>query len=111
MWIDRNVYENLMLDNAKLREESRVLNQQNQTLRSSLEWFMVRVTQLEKERAVLVQNYMGVKIETPDYRPAPSPREVPLDIPSLIGAMGFNDMGDDEARRLGIDFPDAAPTR
>lgn len=105
MWIDRNTYDDLRLDNAKLREESRVLNQQNTAIRSTLEWLTVRVTQLEKERAALVYNYMGVKIETPDISPAPSVPEVPMDLPAVLGASGlFSDVGDAEARRLGLDW-------
>lgn len=103
MWIDRKVYENLMLDNAKLREESRVLNNMNQQQESTIRWFMVRTTQLEKERAQLIFNYMGVKVETPEYAPAPrvqSAAEIMSQVPS------FEDVGDTEAARLGVGWND-----
>ena len=104
MWISRKVYENLLLDNAKLREESRVLNGQNHTLTTSMEWFMVRTTQLERERAVILNHYMDVKIEVPNYQPVPTPRDrdEPKNIPEMLGTMGFADVGDAEAKRLGI---------
>lgn len=102
MWISRKVYENLVLDNAKLREESRVLNGQNHTFSTSLEWFMVRTTQLERERAVILNHYMDVKIEVPNYQPAAIERDAPQSIPDMLGTMGFADVGDAEAKRLGI---------
>lgn len=108
MIISRVAYNDMLAELAKLREESRVLNQQNVTLRSTVEWFMVRTTQLEKERAILVDHYMGVKLETPQYVPprlGPDPvREVPVDIPEMLGSVNFGDMGNDAARAHGLDW-------
>ena len=111
MWVDRKTYTEIGLELAKVREEARVLNDQNRTLRTSLEWLMVRVTQLEKERAALVYNYMGVKVEVPDIQPSrpavrSTPHEVPLAVPATLGFAGFQDMGDEEAARHGIGWDD-----
>lgn len=107
MWIDRKVYENLLLDNAKLREESRVLNDRVTAQQAALEWFMIRVTQLEKERAALVHNYMGVKLETPDFRPRVVAQNLPENIPDTIGSMSFADIGDEAAKRLGLGWDES----
>lgn len=110
MWISRKHYNDLLTANAGLSAQARTLADQNTTLRTSMEWFMVRTTQLEKERALLVQNYMGVTLETPDYRPQPTKaanqKVIDQDIPSLISAMSFADMGDAEASRQGIAWDD-----
>lgn len=111
MWIDRKVYEAMLLDNAKLREESRILNQQNQSLHAGLEWFMVRTTVLEKNNALLINNYMGIKLETPDYRSTPMQvaAPVPTNIPLTLGMPNnmFADMGDAEAKRNGVGWDPA----
>lgn len=107
MWIDRKAYEDSRLELATAKEEARVLFEQNRAMRSTLEWFMVRVTQIEKERAILTEHYMGIKLETPDFRRGAPVAEVPQNIPDMLGSMGFNDMGDEAAHRLGLDW-DAA---
>lgn len=104
MWIDRKVYEHQIAELAALRAQNATLKEQNVGLRGSNEWFMVRTTQLEKERALLTEHYMGVKLEYPDYRPAPTKQaaEVPLNIPAMLGSpQMFQDIGEGE-------FPDAA---
>jgi hypothetical protein len=102
MWVDRKTYETLLLDNAKLREESRVLNQTNHQQETTISWFMVRVTQLEKERAQLLFNYTGVKVETPEYQPAPR-----SSAESLNPTPSFDDIGDAEATKLGVGWDSA----
>lgn len=98
MWIDRKVYTNLGLDNAKLRTECRVLAEQNRVFQSTLGWLSVRVTQLEKERAALLHTYMGIKVDVPEISIVPTVKEGhPLNqVPH------FGDVGDAEAARLGI---------
>lgn len=102
MWLDRKVYESLLLDNAKLREESRVLNNANHAQQTTIDWFRVRITQLERERAQLLFNYTGVKVEVPEITKAPqSVEEI------LGGSVSFADLGDAEAKKQGVDW-DAA---
>lgn len=102
MWIDRTTYENLTLDNAKLREESRVLNQTNYASQTTLDWFRVRVSQLERERAQLLHHFMGLKIEVPEIvqRPQSSAE-------ALNPSMSFEDVGDTKARELGVGWDTA----
>lgn len=122
MWVDRREYEALRSDRDKCWSEARVLAEQNHVLQTTVNWLCTRTTQLEKERAALVFNYMGVKVETPEYAPAPASRraavamtttaEVPLDIPGVLGQSGmFNDIGDTEAKRLGIGWDEQGAVR
>ncbi len=104
MWISRTHYEDTRLDAMRHSTEAAVLAQQNIALRTTIEWLCMRLTQVEKERGLLVRNYMGITIETPDIRPAPVAREVPTDIPSMLGAALFSDVGDNQARAMGIDW-------
>lgn len=96
MWISRKSYDDLRAEWIKNHEEARVLNQQNTALMTTLDWLRVRVTQLEMERAQLLLNYTGVRIPTPVItRPA-------ADANPMNQLPNFNDIGDDEAAKLGI---------
>jgi hypothetical protein len=98
MWVDRKTYDDQRLDNAKAQTEARVLSEQNRALQVTLDWFRVRITQLEMERAQLLFNYTGVKVPTPTIQRAPEG-----DIARALQAVqGFQDIGDDAAQRLGI---------
>ena len=99
MWCDRKVYDDLRLDTAKRGAECQVLQQQNTTLTTTLDWLRVRVTQLEQERAQLLFNYTGVKVPTPriEYEHAAEAAHPPH----------FRDVGDVEAARLGISWDEA----
>jgi hypothetical protein len=96
MIISRTTYDHMREDTIKAQVEARVLSEQNRALQTTIDWLRVRVNQVEKERAQLLFNYTGVKIETPSIEAAP-PSGHPLNqVPH------FNDVGDKEAARLGI---------
>lgn len=99
MWIDRQTYERVRLDHEKSNTEARVLSEQNRALQVTLDWFRVRITQLELERAQLLFNYTGVKVPTPQIDVAP-----PADQAShpFHAVPSFNDMGDVDAAKYGV---------
>jgi hypothetical protein len=105
MWISRKTYDDLRLDAAKCNavctEQARTIA----TLQATLDWFRVRITQLEIERAQLLFNYTGVKVPTPEIQRAPDPGQ------QLHALPHFNDVGDDEAKRLGIGWNDDGTVR
>lgn len=101
MWISRKEYDALRLDNVKLREESSVLNRTQAAFQATFDWMRVRVTQLELERNQLISKYMGVEMPTPVIHQTASPRDNPMgQLPT------FQDVGDDEARKLGVNWHD-----
>lgn len=97
MWIDRKVYDVLRLDYTKANEECKALAGSNHSLQTTLDWLMVRVTQLERERQQLLLQYTGVKVEIPVITRQPIDASVPID-----ALPNFDDMGDDQAKKLGI---------
>jgi hypothetical protein len=107
MWIDRKTYDDMRLDNAKAQTEARVLSEQNRALQVTIDWFRVRISQLEMERAQMLYNYTGVKITTPTIERAPE-----SDVAKALQAVqGFQDIGDQEAARLGIGWNDDGTLR
>ena len=99
MWINRKVYDRIVLDSEKRNAVCIEQARQVATLTATLDWLRVRVSQLEIERAQLIYNYMGVKVPTPsiEMERTPSPSASALNtLPS------FEDIGDEEAARLGI---------
>lgn len=100
MWIDRKTYDDLRLDAAEARAKLAGMETAVASLTATMDWMRVRQTQLEHERAVLIQNFMGVTIKVPSIELAQPPR-MPGDHP-LNGSISFEDVGDEEAMRLGI---------
>jgi len=69
---------------------------------ASIDWFIVRITQLEKERAQLLFNYTGVKIEVPEIAKAPEPNRDKSLRDLLASTPNFEDLGDEMASKLGV---------
>ena len=99
MWCDRKVYDDLRLDVAKRQAECQVLQQQNATLVTTLDWLRVRVTQLEMERAQMLWRYTGVKVPVPEIVKTDGVASNPM-----AQTPNFNDIGDTEAAKLGISW-------
>lgn len=100
MWINRAAYTETMMRNAHYIGENKTLAEQLVSQKVTMDWLMVRLTQLEHERAQLIFNYMGVKITTPQFEPerAPIGGEAISDIPS------FDDVGDEKAKEMGLNW-------
>lgn len=95
MWIDRKRYEQLLAIEA----EHRAVRDANKTLEVNLNWARLRINQLEQERALLTYHYMGVKLPVPQIESAE--RNEPKNFNEVVS---FDDVGDAEAARLGIEF-------
>ena len=101
MWITRVAFDTLNAERIKKSEEARVLAHQNSNLTITLDWMRHRVQQLEQERAHLLFQYMGIKVQVPTIvAPEPSQDDV------LGGANLFQDVGDEVAKRLHIEWDD-----
>lgn len=103
MWIDRKTYDDLRLQLAQKSGENVVLNQNYTALMTTLDWLRVRVTQLEMERAQLIFNYTGVKMPTPVIKNESKPDPA---LNPMTQTPNFNDIGDEEAAKLGIGWAD-----
>jgi hypothetical protein len=98
MWISRKVYDDLR--DGKLRADTALQSLQGELVahKTMIDWMRIRLSQVEQERAQLLFNYTGVKIATPSIEPAPVQRPEQI----LAALPHFNDVGDEEAQRLGI---------
>ena len=104
MWLSKRAYTDLYNEWQKCKAEGEAQSRATVGLRESNNWLMLRVTAMEKERAVLIERMFGVKIPVPEISPAPS------ELPNPFGQSGplndlanlFNDMSDEDAQRLGI---------
>lgn len=100
MWISRKDYDILQQERLSAQAENKVLSTFIASLTSTLDWARVRLTQVEHEKAQLLFNYTGVKILSPSIEKEvtrPTMQQAALD-----AGVNFNDLGDAEARRLGI---------
>lgn len=105
MFVDRKTYEDLRLDAEKCRVEARVLSEQNRILQTTLDWFRVRMTQVEQERAQLLFNFTGVKVAVPTIEHEMPPGPHRGNVSDILAAVNhFGDVGDKEAAALGVDW-------
>ena len=97
MWIARRIFD--AVNESRIRAEAiqRALEQQNITLQAHLEWMRVRLTELSFERAQLLKKYMGVDVPVPSF-------EDPQNHPDPNQTFDFEDIGDEAAAKLGIDW-------
>ena len=101
MWINRQTFDELHKQLYTTHGRNQTLEHNYTALMTTLDWLRVRVTQLEMERAQMLYNYTGVKVPTPiiDRKP-----EVHGPEGAVAGLPNFEDVGDVEAARLGIDW-------
>lgn len=98
MWIDRATFMGLVQGEAKSRGELAALQTRFASQDAMCDWFRIRLTQLEKERAQMIKQYTGVIIETPVFA-----KEDKAPIEQVLSEVStFDDVGDDIAKRLGI---------
>lgn len=76
MWVDRKQFETwqqLAIDNMTQKGEAHGwcnrLKEENARLRADLDWFKLRLNQVERERGQLIQAAIGVKIAVPEFVP------------------------------------------
>lgn len=80
MWMSQAVMAMFAVGNEQLREQERrtskaegELNRtllENHRMRADLDWFKLRLNQVERERGQLIQAAIGVKISVPEFVPS-----------------------------------------
>jgi hypothetical protein len=101
MWISTDKFLEIATARSFAEGESRALAEQNKALQVSIDWFRVRISQLEMERAQLLFNYTGVKVPVATIERAPDTESV---AEKLNRVPSFEDLGDREAARLGVEW-------
>ena len=100
MWINRAEYAELIDKAVRAQGERDAMQRQVDAQKTNQEWMVLRLTQLEHERAALIYRYMDIKITTPeislDVPVTPESASIGNDLPS------FDDVGDEEAKKLGL---------
>ena len=105
MWISTKLFESLILGKGEAEGRAAELTRSNIALQGTIDWLGVRLTQSEHERAALIANYMGVKVPTFNIEQEQPQTGVGH---ALNDAMAiFKDMGDEEAKRLGVNWDDS----
>jgi hypothetical protein len=96
--LSRAVYTDLRDSLVKAQGEANALAQVNAQLNAHIEWMRVRLTQIEFERAQLIKRYMNVDVPTPSFEHPADDR------PDMNQVIGFDDIGDEVAAKLGISW-------
>lgn len=107
MWISQAAWLKERESYLKLQAERDACREQFKSQEITLGWFMHRLTQVEQERAKLIFNFTGVKVEAPTYAPADAAADAAASLLAsnpLNALPNFNDVGDLEAAKQGIDW-------
>lgn len=110
MWISKATasrLEDLRQDLGSVLGTSVRLEVENARLRADLDWFKHRLNQVEMERAMLMQDRIGVKINVPQFVPAmDNPADTLNEMPDLSTVGGdAPDHEESEADKgNGVDF-------
>lgn len=99
MWISKTMWRDERDARIKAEAELTGLRSHNAALKTTMDWQMVRLTQLEHERAILIETYMGIKSAIPTVvkdMPSATSQEIMQELPT------FEDMGDEAAERAGV---------
>ena len=99
MWIDRGLFVSLIQKESAAKAELSTFLSRFAAQDAMVDWFRIRLTQLEKERAQMILTYTGVAIASPVF--AKEPEKPAID--QVLGEVAtFDDVGDEVAARLGI---------
>ena len=99
MFITRHAFDSLNTERIKATEEARTLAHQNAALQITCDWFRANAEKWERERAHLLWQYLGLKVEVPVVTKAEPPEDEILGGSSL-----FQDVGDKKAKELGLEL-------
>lgn len=104
MWIKQQTFERLIEERAEASGRVQSLIEQVSAQKATVEWLMLRLSQVEHERAILTETFLGVKLPVPVIKSAPSPAST-ITADDLLNSMpSFEDMGDDAAAAAGISW-------
>ena len=103
MFLPSKVYYDLREACARAEGAREALKHQVATLDVTCDWFRVRISQLEHERALMIQHYTGVTVPALSIEKAPVPNPTQLR-QSYDPVAHFADVGDTEAARMGISW-------
>lgn len=95
MWVDRKLYTELHKQLEQQTKDAQLqtthahgqlmrLTIENERLRADMDWFKLRLNQVERERGQLIQAAIGVKIAVPEFVPTyEDPAEALNQMPDL----------------------------
>ncbi len=100
MWISQAAYLADVEDRIRMRAELAAAYQIVTAQKATTEWAMIRVAQLEDERAKLLWNFVGIKVPTLAVAAEPPSSDSPLN-DQMNALPNFSDMGEDLAAKAG----------
>ena len=113
MWVNRELFDRTLLDSRNKMNEIAVLNHDlvvaNTTVLEvrtqkakddiTIDWMRHQVNALSKQNALLIAKAAGIHVPVPEIVPT---RPGSMTVPDFSSMPSFEDVGDDEATRLGL---------
>lgn len=96
----------LMDENVALRAENQLLRVQLAVAQNNFEWARLRLNHIEDERSALIYRVANITLPVPHIERSGQTSMAESSKPILDDIMkqiSFNDVGDEEAKRLGVD--------
>ena len=113
MWVNRELFDRTLADTRNKMNEIAVLNHdlvvastvvlEMKTQKAkddiTIDWMRHQVNALSKQNALLIAKAAGIHVPVPEIVPT---RPGSMTVPDFSSMPSFEDVGDDEATRLGI---------
>jgi hypothetical protein len=104
MWIKQAVVERLIAERAEMNGVNIALERMVEAQKATVEFMAMRLQQVEHERALLTEKFLGISLPVPVVKTMPGP-EQHLTAADLLNALpNFDDMGDEAAASQGISW-------
>jgi hypothetical protein len=102
MWIKAELFERLIKERAEATGVNLALERMVTSQKATIEFMALRLQQVEHERALLTEKFLGISLPVPVVKNMPSPASV-ITADDLLNSMpSFEDMGDEAAAAAGI---------
>jgi hypothetical protein len=117
MWVNKVLFDTILADNKAQADRIAAVWNTCHALQAkhdaalaqkakddiSIDWMRHRVNALEKQNAILMQKAAGILLPVPEIVPS---RPGSMTVPDFAHLPSFEDVGDEEAKRLGVSTDD-----
>jgi hypothetical protein len=104
MWIKAATFERLMKERYEATGVNIALERMATAQKATIEFMAMRLQQVEHERALLTEKFLGISLPVPVVKNMPSLAST-ITADDLLNSMpSFEDMGDDAAAAEGVSW-------
>lgn len=107
MWLRQTTFMQILHERSHATGQLAALKETVGAQKATCEFLLMRLQQVEHERAVLTEKFLGISLPVPVVKQMPSPAST-ITADDLLNAMpSFEDIGDEQAAAEGISWDES----